>query len=252
VAHVEAGLRSFDPSMPEEHNRRLTDHVSSLLLAHSQGAVENLAREAISGEAVHLVGNTMIDSLLACLPLARTRDTLARFGVEPGQYGLVTLHRPSLVDEPELLGRAATALVDVASAHPLVFPVHPRTRIQLDSLGLHKRMAEAGVIVTEPLRYLDFLCLEASALFVITDSGGVQEETTALGVPCFTIRRNTERPVTVELGTNTVLGADPERIVEIPHLLGTARRGGTVPFWDGKAGERAAGVLIEFLHRASP
>lgn len=246
VCHLEAGLRSFDASMPEEHNRRLTDHVSDLLLVHSESAIENLAGEGIR-ENVTFVGNTMIDSLLAHLDAARARRPWLSVGVAPGSYALVTLHRPSLVDDMELLARTVTALVELADAFPVVFPVHPRTRMRLESTGLARTLKPSRVIVTEPLSYLAFLGLEAEARVVITDSGGVQEETSVLRVPCFTLRDSTERPVTVELGTNTVLGAQPERLVDVARLLDDPKPGGPIPLWDGSAGVRAADALVEFL-----
>jgi UDP-N-acetylglucosamine 2-epimerase (non-hydrolysing) len=251
VAHIESGLRSFDDTMPEEHNRRLTDHVSAILLAHSSGAVENLAREGIPAERVHLVGNTMIDTLREHVGPARAREPWTRFGLERGGYGLITLHRPALVDDPERLRATADGLRALARALPLVFPVHPRTRGHLRANGLERGLGEGGVTLAEPIGYLDFLGLQAEARLVLTDSGGVQEETSALGVPCFTLRRSTERPVTVELGTNTVLGAEPERIAEIPSLLDRPHDRREIPLWDGRAGERAAQVLAAFL-RARP
>jgi UDP-N-acetylglucosamine 2-epimerase (non-hydrolysing) len=246
LAHIEAGLRSFDRSMPEEHNRRLTDHLSDLLLAHSQSALDNLAREGIDASTVELVGNTMIDSLVAHVDAARAGEPWRRFGVEPGGYGLVTLHRPALVDDEALLRETVTALGELAAAVPLVFPVHPRTRTQLDF------DIPAGLMVAPPLGYGEFLGLEAAARFVITDSGGVQEETSALHVPCFTLRDTTERPVTVELGTNVVLGAGPGRIAEIPELLERPAPSGTIPLWDGHAGERAADAIRRWVDAASP
>lgn len=247
VAHLESGLRSFDPDMPEEHNRRLTDHVSDLLLTHSESANANLEREGIDPARIHLVGNTMIDSLLASLDRARERASWRMLGVEQGSYGLVTLHRPALVDDLELLGRTAAALADLSRAVPVVFPVHPRTAARLDESGDSRVLSDAGVKVVAPVGYLDFIGLESAAAFVLTDSGGVQEETSALGVPCFTLRDSTERPVTVELGTNTILGAEPERIREIPGLLSASRPAAPIPLWDGRAGDRAAAVLSEFL-----
>jgi UDP-N-acetylglucosamine 2-epimerase (non-hydrolysing) len=244
VAHLEAGLRSYDPAMPEEHNRVITDHLSSLLLVHSAGAIENLATEGIAGEHVRFVGNTMIDSLLAHVDAARAAEPWRAFGVEPGGYGLLTLHRPALVDDPELLREAADALVALAEHAPLVFPVHPRTHERLGAMRL------PGVHLTAPLGYLEFLGLEAEALFVLTDSGGVQEETSALGVPCFTLRDTTERPVTVELGTNTLLGLRPERISEIPQLLRQRREPAEIPLWDGHAGERSAEAVAAYLEGA--
>jgi len=244
VAHLEAGLRRYDPTMPEEHNRRLTDHLSSLLLAHSPNAIDNLAAEGIHGEHVHLVGNTMIDSLFEHVDAARALEPWRALGLEPGTFGLVTLHRPTLVDDAELLHEAVAALVDLADHAPLVFPVHPRTQERLEGMRLD------GVHVTPPLGYLEFLGLEAAARFVLTDSGGVQEETSALGVPCFTLRDATERPITVELGTNTVLGLRPDRLREIPALLAEPREARSIPLWDGEAGARAAAVLAAALEAA--
>ncbi len=243
VAHVEAGLRSGDWTMPEEHNRRLTDHVSTLLLTHSESADSNLAAEGIAPERVARVGNTMIDTLLASLEAAHELAAWRRYGLERGGYLLVTLHRPALVDEPELLLRTVVALDAVAAELPVVFPLHPRTRAALEREGC----APERMRLTAPLPYREFLSLEAGAAGVVTDSGGIQEETTALGVPCFTLRANTERPVTVELGTNTLLGLDPERVREVPALLGEARPGEPPPLWDGHAGERAAAAIEGLL-----
>ena len=247
IAHLEAGLRSYDKTMPEEHNRVLTDHLSSVLLVHSENALDNLAAEGISLELAHFVGNTMIDSLLAHLDAARAEAPWEKLGVRPGDYGLVTLHRPALVDDPVVLAATVDALIALAATTPIVFPVHPRTGARLAALGHGARLEEAGVALAPPLGYLAFLGLEAEASFVLTDSGGVQEETSALGIRCFTLRDTTERPITVELGTNTVLGARPERIAEIPELLRTPREPEPIPLWDGRAGERAAGVLESFL-----
>jgi UDP-N-acetylglucosamine 2-epimerase (non-hydrolysing) len=247
VCHLEAGLRSYDAAMPEEHNRVLTDHVSSILLTHSASAEDNLRREGIDRAKVHLVGNTMIDSLLAHLEAARAAAPWEALGVEPRTYGLVTLHRPALVDDERLLRETVDALVAVAEIGPVVFPAHPRTAARLTEFGVTDRLAQSGVSITPPLGYLDFLGLEAEARYLLTDSGGVQEETSALGIPCFTLRSTTERPVTVELGTNTLLGLEPERICEIPGLLALGSRGGPIPLWDGHAGERAASVIASFL-----
>jgi UDP-N-acetylglucosamine 2-epimerase (non-hydrolysing) len=246
VAHLEAGLRSFDRKMPEEHNRRLADHVSAVLLTHSDSAVENLAREGIT-EGVHLVGNTMIDSLRAHVGAARAARPWEVLGLDSGSYGLVTLHRPELVDDDARLVATADGLIALRESCAVVFPVHPRTHGHLVRLGLLARLVAAGVLVTDPLGYLSFLGLEAEAQFVLTDSGGVQEETSALGTPCFTLRDTTERPVTVELGTNTLLGTRPDRIAQIPSLLSAPKMAAEIPLWDGLAGERAAEVLVGVL-----
>ncbi len=242
VAHVESGLRSFDRGMPEEINRIVVDHLSQLLFIHSAEATENLAAEGAPAERVHFVGNTMIDTLAALEERIRAREAAAPLGFEKGAYLLVTLHRPALVDGP-LLADTMAALTKVASDLPVLFPVHPRTRARLVTLGLE---SQRGVTLAEPAGYLDFLSLEADAAAVLTDSGGIQEETTWLGVPCFTLRDNTERPVTVRAGTNTLLGLDPARISEIPGLLGSSGASPQRPeFWDGHAAQRIAAVLAD-------
>jgi UDP-N-acetylglucosamine 2-epimerase (non-hydrolysing) len=246
VAHLEAGLRSGDRTMPEEHNRRLTDHLSELLLAPSGEAVANLEREGIV-DGVALVGNTMIDSVMASLDRALAAKPWGDLGVGEGEYALVTLHRPALVDDPERLAAAVDGLLTLARELPVVFPVHPRTRARLDAGTAGKELDAAGVILAPPLPYLAFLGLEARARLVLTDSGGVQEETSVLGVRCFTLRDTTERPVTVELGTNTVLGARPELIASIPELLREPKPGSPIPLWDGAAGPRAAAAILEAI-----
>jgi UDP-N-acetylglucosamine 2-epimerase (non-hydrolysing) len=231
VCHIESGLRSGDWSMPEERNRVITDHLSTLLLTHSDEANTNLNAEALTAR-ISFVGNTMIDTLRANEDDALALEAWREFGLEPGGYILVTLHRPSLVDVPDLLARTVAALDDVAETLPVIFPVHPRTRRNLEG--------STRVLLTEPLPYRQFLSLEAKAAAVVTDSGGIQEEATVLRVPCFTLRANTERPVTIELGTNTLLGLEPERLREVPALLSNPKRGQIPPLWDGHAGERAA------------
>jgi UDP-N-acetylglucosamine 2-epimerase (non-hydrolysing) len=249
IAHIESGLRSFDEKMPEEANRRLTDHLSQILLAHSDAAVTNLLRENIDAKRIHLVGNTMIDSVHRHLPAALAREPWSRFGAQPGRFALVTLHRPALVDDSRLLRRTIDALINLARLEEVIFPVHPRTQARLVAAGIDlAALLEKGVVICAPLGYLDFLALEAKAAFVITDSGGVQEETSALRVRCFTLRDTTERPVTVELGTNTVLGVDPDGIYAIPKMLAEGSRPAReIALWDGRAGERAGAVLTEFL-----
>ena len=238
VCHIESGLRSGDWSMPEERNRVITDHLSTLLLTHSDDADENLVAEALSAR-ISFVGNTMIDTLRANEDAALALEAWREFGLEPGGYVLVTLHRPSLVDDPDLLARTIAALDDVAEALPVIFPVHPRTRRNLDG--------STRILLTEPLPYRQFLSLEAKAAAVVTDSGGIQEETTALRIPCFTLRQNTERPITIELGTNTLLGLEPERLRELPTLLAEPKHGQIPPLWDGQAGERAAEAIERLL-----
>jgi len=231
VCHIESGLRSGDWSMPEERNRVITDHLSTLLLTHSDDADKNLVAEALSAR-ISFVGNTMIDTLRANEDAALALKAWREFGLEPGGYVLVTLHRPRLVDDADLLARTIAALDDVAESLPVIFPVHPRTRRNLDG--------STRILLTEPLPYRQFLSLEAKAAAVVTDSGGIQEETTVLRIPCFTLRHNTERPITIELGTNTLLGLEPERLRELPALLAEPKHGQIPPLWDGHAGERAA------------
>jgi len=243
VCHVEAGLRSFDWSMPEEHNRRIADHLSSLLLTHSQQANENLANEGIDESRVRYVGNTMIDTLLAHAESARATREWERWNLMPRGYLLVTLHRPSLVDDEYLLKETMYWLGQVANELPVLFPVHPRTRARMQS-DLH---VPDAVQLIEPLPYRAFLALELEAAAVLTDSGGVQEETTALGIPCFTLRANTERPVTVSEGTNTLLGLEPSSIAAIPGLLAAPRRHRVPHLWDGRAGKRAANAIEAFV-----
>ena len=241
VGHVESGLRSFDREMPEEINRVVADHVSELLFLHSDEAVVNLKSEGIGDARMHFVGNTMIDTLVALRERFGDRNAAGRLGVERGDYLLVTLHRPALVDTP-LLHEATAALAAVATKLPVVFPVHPRTRKMIGS-GVPD-----GLSLVDPVGYLDFLSLEADAAGVLTDSGGIQEETSFLGVPCFTLRDNTERPVTVRAGTNTLLGLDPARIREIPGLLAGRPRNPPQPpeKWDGQAAQRIARVLADW------
>jgi UDP-N-acetylglucosamine 2-epimerase (non-hydrolysing) len=245
VCHLESGLRSFDWSMPEEHNRRLTDHLSSLLLTHSQEANENLAAEGIPAELVELVGNTMIDTLLANVDRARSLAAWTGLGLSRRGYVLVTLHRPALVDDAELLRATVEGLAAIARELPVVFPVHPRTSGKLRELGL----APEGVRLVDPLPYGSFLSLQCGAAAVVTDSGGVQEETTALGIPCFTLRDNTERPVTITHGTNVLLGLDPARLAEIPSRIPQHRATVVPPLWDGLAGRRAAEAIEAALDR---
>lgn len=250
VAHVEAGLRSHDRSMPEEINRVVTDGVSDLLFATSPDAVENLEAEGIPRSKVHLVGNPMIDTLRRHLPAARARRAASRFGLADGAFALVTLHRPSNVDDPRSLGGILRALDDLSERIAVLFPVHPRTRERIAALDFHPR---AALSLCDPLGYLDFLSLLASARLVLTDSGGVQEETTSLGVPCLTLRANTERPITISEGTNRLLGADPASIVSAVEdvLSGNGPPMRAPSLWDGKAGQRVADVIARALGATS-
>jgi len=240
LCHVESGLRSRDWSMPEEVNRVIADHLSNLLLTSLPSGNDNLAAEGIPEDRIAYVGNTMIDTLLANVGAARAVEAWRQFDLEPRGYTLVTLHRPSLVDVPDLLARTISALADVAETLPVIFPVHPRTKKNLEAGGVGR------VLLMDPLPYRQFLSLEAEAAAVVTDSGGVQEETTVLGVPCFTLRDNTERPETL-LGTNTLLNLDPERLREVPTRLAEAKRGKVPELWDGRAGERAAEAVERLL-----
>jgi UDP-N-acetylglucosamine 2-epimerase (non-hydrolysing) len=246
VAHVESGLRSRDWTMPEEINRVLTDRLSDLLFIHSPEAATNLVAEGIDERRIHFVGNTMIDSLRRFEPSAEDRRPWEALSVRRGEYVLVTLHRPSNVDESNQLRRVVAALAALAADAPVLFPVHPRTAERLRTERLLFGLESAGVRAMEPIGYLDFLGLEIGAGAIVTDSGGVQEEASALGVPCFTLRPNTERPITITQGTNTLLGEDPAPIADIrPAEL--ERRPIHVEGWDGHAGERAAGVIVSHL-----
>jgi UDP-N-acetylglucosamine 2-epimerase (non-hydrolysing) len=240
LAHVEAGLRSRDWAMPEEVNRVVTDRLSDYLFAPSADAVANLRAEGYRDDQIHLAGNVMVDTLLANVDRARGRDVLGTLGLTAGQYGLVTMHRPANVDEPSVLKGLLAALSEIAATCPLVLPAHPRTQQHLRSAGLSEQ-----VRVVPPAGYLDFVALQASAAVVLTDSGGVQEETTVLGVPCLTMRDNTERPITVTEGTNQLVGRDPERIVAAAlSVLSDPPPPRAPALWDGQAGQRIAQALI--------
>jgi len=237
VGHVEAGLRSFDRSMPEEINRVVTDQLSELLFTPSADANANLLREGIAERRMHFVGNVMIDTLVRLLPRALEIENHEL----PPKYGLLTLHRPANVDEPETLHQILTSILAVSQQLPIIFPVHPRTRQSISQFDLSAK----GIQFCGPLSYVEFLALQRNAMVVLTDSGGVQEETTYLGVPCLTLRHNTERPITVEMGTNILVGRDPERLcIEFQNILnGRPKRGQVPPLWDGHAGERIAALL---------
>jgi len=246
VAHVEAGLRSFDLKMPEEINRIVTDRLSEILLTPSPDGDENLRREGVPDERIHRVGNIMIDSLVDNLERAESSDVLCRLSLEAQGYGVVTLHRPSNVDDPETLLRIMSALHEIADEVPIIFSCHPRTAERLKGLAQYERLSGKGDLrVVPPLGYLDFLRLYSQSRLVLTDSGGIQEETTYLRIPCVTIRENTERPVTLTQGTNVLAGTDPSRITGFAReALEGKRTGGTPPdLWDGKTAARIADVF---------
>jgi UDP-N-acetylglucosamine 2-epimerase (non-hydrolysing) len=250
LGHVEAGLRSFDRTMPEEINRLLTDQIADLLFTPSKDGDENLLKEGVVTEKIHLVGNVMIDTLVRLLPKAQG-EGLKDKGIGNGNYALVTLHRPSNVDEPEMLSTIMTALSEISYDLPVIFPVHPRTRTKISEFGF--QIAENGSLhLIDPLGYLDFLALQKNATVVITDSGGIQEETTYLGVPCLTVRENTERPITVETGTNIIVGQNMIKLQdEVSAILkGNAKKGKIPPLWDGKASERIADVIMKWRDNA--
>jgi len=244
TAHVEAGLRSFDRTMPEEINRLITDAIVNLLLTPSTDGDENLQHEGVADEKIHFVGNVMIDTLIRLLPKAKAKGTHERFRLSPQGYGLVTLHRPSNVDDPEMLPQIINTLVEISQDIPLIFPIHPRTRKRMSDMGLS--IEGSQLILAEPLGYLDFLALQTQAKLILTDSGGIQEESTYLGIPCLTVRENTERPVTVTMGTNILVGQDMAmlRHEAAQVLAGNAKVGQIPPLWDGKASERIADLIV--------
>ena len=250
VAHVEAGLRSRDRTMPEEINRLLTDQIADLLFTPSHDADENLLAEGIPRDRIRFVGNVMIDSLQRNLDVARSLSTRDKLGLTEVDYALLTLHRPSNVDLRDSFERILDALEAISAKLPIVFPVHPRTRKTIAELGLSDRVSAIKELrIIDPLGYLDFLNLSSSARLVLTDSGGIQEETTALGIPCLTLRENTERPITVEMGTNVVVGTDTTKIISAATaaLNGSAKKvARQPPLWDGHTSERILDALEEF------
>lgn len=268
VAHVEAGLRSFDRSMPEEINRVLTDAVSDYLFVTEPSGTDNLRREGVPDDKVFLVGNVMIDSLRSLLPAARATGILRDLrlvpdsmpGAKPKPFAFVTLHRPSNVDDPKKLGSILAVLIEIGRDLPVVFPAHPRTRQNLERFGFAPRVRSGppalapGIWVLPPVGYLESLHLMSEAAVVLTDSGGIQEETTALAVPCLTLRDNTERPITVNQGTNTLVGTDPDRILREARaiLSGNGKRGRIPTLWDGHAAQRIVTILLDKLQQEAP
>jgi UDP-N-acetylglucosamine 2-epimerase (non-hydrolysing) len=262
IAHVEAGLRSFDRSMPEEINRILTDNIADLLFVTERSGLKNLREEGIADSKVHFVGNTMIDSLLSFREKAERSEILGKLrlrqaGDGTGRYALLTLHRPSNVDQPDSFLNILEGLKELAASCPIIFPVHPRTRKKLTDFGFERFFATAEeapangrIRLVEPLGYLDFLCLMAHAAVVVTDSGGIQEETTCLGIPCVTVRENTERPITVEVGTNILAGTSKDGIRRAIRQQLVAKASGAVPeAWDGKSAERIVQVICRELQK---
>jgi len=257
VAHIEAGLRSFDLTMPEETNRKVTDTISELLFVTEQSGVDNLKAEGVSEDRIFLVGNVMIDTLLQHRAIAAKSRILEKLGVKNGEhirpYGVLTLHRPSNVDQAETLERLLQAINELGQEIPVFFPIHPRTMTRVRDLNLDhyfggsRNGSPTGLQELAPLGYLDFLCLMDNSRLVLTDSGGIQEETTALGVPCLTLRNNTERPATVEHGSNQIIGVDPVRIVSAGrHILRTwSRSSRRPPLWDGQAARRIVEVVLQ-------
>lgn len=247
VAHVEAGLRSFDRTMPEEINRLLTDAISEYLFVTEPSGVENLKREGVDEKKIFLVGNVMVDSLIEYRDKAKASQSMRLYGLEPKRFTLVTLHRPSNVDTAEGLEKILAIFERLATRSPIVFPVHPRTKKMLAQYGLSRR-AEAitKLKLTEPIGYLDFLNLLDNAQLVVTDSGGIQEETTYLGIPCLTMRENTERPITCEVGTNELCGLDIEKTVRMSFEVydGKGKMGRVPDLWDGRAADRIASILM--------
>ena len=255
VIHVEAGLRSFDRAMPEEINRVLTDQLSDLLFTTEESGAGNLAREGIGGARVHFVGNVMIDTLRAnlarAIPAAQIAADAGRadFKAGKGEYAVLTLHRPSNVDDKAVLQGLLETAARISERTPVIFPVHPRTRATIEKFGLSHLLDRPEVLLLPPMGYLEMLGLMKDARVVLTDSGGIQEETTALGTPCITLRNNTERPITVDEGTNTIAGNDPAHILAAyeAQLAGAGKAGRIPHFWDGRAAERIAAIVLDWL-----
>lgn len=246
VAHIEAGLRSFDREMPEEINRILTDSISDYLFVTEKSGLENLKHEGIEDNKVFFVGNCMIDSLISFLPLTENSDISAQLNIKDEKYILVTMHRPSNVDNEVMLKKLIALLISLSEKRKIVFPIHPRTNKNLETFGLLNQLND-NVILTEPIGYIDFITLVKNTELIITDSGGIQEESTFLGVQCITLRKTTERPSTVEVGTNQLLGEDFDKAKEAAlNVLDGFTKKGTIPeLWDGNAAERIVDILVQ-------
>jgi UDP-N-acetylglucosamine 2-epimerase (non-hydrolysing) len=246
IAHVEAGLRSNDRGMPEEINRIITDNLADVLFTPSNDANENLLKEGINNDKIHLIGNVMIDTLVNLLPQAEKiwEDISRKIGITNGNYGVVTLHRPSNVDNPEELKNILNTICRLSQKMPIVFPIHPRTLKLINNMDISYEQKNS-LHITEPMGYLEFLALQKYSNFVITDSGGLQEESSFLGVPCFTVRKNTERPITVTNGTNMLVGDDMDLLYSsVEHVMGNSQiRTEPIPLWDGNAGKRIAAII---------
>lgn len=245
VAHVEAGLRSFDNGMPEEINRIVTDRLSDILFVSEPSGLKNLANEGVPEEKIHFVGNIMIDSLIANLEACRKSAILDQLSLQPKKYVVLTLHRPSNVDNQHILHDLLIAIAKIGAQAPVVFPCHPRTAKEMNKGGVLDQIDPKVLRITEPLGYLDFLRLQSDSFFVVTDSGGIQEETTYLQIPCITLRYNTERPVTVDEGTNQLIGPEPEKLLAVAHeiIAGRSKKGKIPQLWDGHTAERIVALL---------
>ncbi len=249
VAHVEAGLRSGDMTMPEEINRLLTDRISDLLLTPSPDGDENLLKEGIKQNKIHFVGNVMIDSLLYSLKLSESSNIREELNLNENEYAVLTLHRPSNVDARETFAPILDALARISEKIPIIFPAHPRTSGRIEEFGFAEKIKRSNIKLIKPLGYIDFLRLYSGAKLVLTDSGGLQEETTALGIPCLTLRENTERPITIELGTNELVGTNPEKITKSAFEVlenSNTQDAKIPPLWDGRTAERICDVLANF------
>jgi UDP-N-acetylglucosamine 2-epimerase (non-hydrolysing) len=250
LVHVEAGLRSFDNTMPEEINRKVTDVLSDLLFVTEKSGMENLCKEGVNEKKIHFVGNVMIDSLIQYREKSKSSKFLHELNLTNNKYVLTTIHRPSNVDQKENLQKIVTIFEGLLTNFPIIFPIHPRTQKNIELFGLKERFGNLkNVKIVEPIGYLDFINLMANAIFVLTDSGGIQEETTYLGIPCITMRDNTERPITVEVGTNYLIGLNVEEVIKVGNNLinGNVKTHKVPELWDGHVAERIIKIIINYL-----